>query len=409
MWTTLLPLLAAASSDPTVALGFDDVLNLSEDHPQLQAADAALRARAARDADISTLSNNPTVQVLPGWRLPGASDPGFEIQASVSQSIDLGGVGGAARRAARAERATLAVDRRAEALSVRIDAAQAWIELWAAQETLAATRRERDIARELATAIARAVALGAELRPNALEAQLFADNLDAAVIDVEGQVYERSLALAASLGRPGLPVPAAEGGLPPVELPNSETWSRWIGRAAELPAAEAARMREHAAAARVAEAKASASTRIVPTVTAQWERPHDALVFAGLGVQLPWFDVNARARSLAEADVAAARITAARADTAAERLLRLALHEVEHSREISAQLARQTIPTARAWVDAAQQAFEAGESDVFPVLRARRQLAAARIDAVRADARQAWSEVKAWLLLASLPREGATS
>lgn len=407
VWAPVLLLIGAA---PPLPLTFDEVLTRAEAHPTLEARDAALARRRAGDAEISSLSANPQLQVLPGWRLPGASDdPGFEIQAQLSQTFDLGGIGPARQRAARAERLALGADRRAKALGLRLDAARAWLGLWARRAEQARIEEERDLAAQLAARLARAAELGAALETDAAEATLFAQTLERAALDAEGRSYEQALSLAGALGLDGGQTPTPEGAPPDVALPAEDRWEVWVARAEDLPAAATARVVADARRAQRTEADAQASTRITPTLYAQLERPHDVLLFAGVGVQLPMFANNQRARARAAAAEASAERDVAQAAREARRALRLALHEVAHAREIEAQVRDRILPTAERWVGQANKRFEAGEADVFSVLRARRRLAEVRVTQIGAEEARRWAELKAWLLLASLPSPKASS
>ncbi|NJN64520.1 MAG: TolC family protein [Acidobacteria bacterium] len=56
-------------------------------------------------------------------------------------------------------------------------------------------------------------------------------------------------------------------------------------------------------------------------------------------------------------------------------------------REVEAQIREQIVPTAESWVARAGRRFDAGETDVFVVLRARQRLAEARVTLVEAEDR----------------------
>jgi len=398
-------LLAAIAQPPSLPLTFEAVLTAAGEHPELEARDAQLEARAARDAEISRLSANPQAYVLPGWRLPGSSDPGFEIQFGLSQSIDLGGIGGRRRASAAAERAEMRARRKVAALEARLAAAHAWLGLWARQAQAHAVETERDLAQELATRIRRATTLGAALETEAAEAEIFAQTLERAVIDAEGLTYEQALLLSEALGLPGARQPLAHGAPPEVQLPSPDEWPRWIARAQQGPVPAARTLLVHARRAQVAESEANASAVITPTIQGQWERPHDVLLYAGVSVQLPTFTKNERERAQAEAALARAEVDARRAGVDAERALRMVLHEVEHSRELEQQAKDEIVPRTVRWVEETVRRFEAGESEVFDVLRARRQLTAARAELLEAERARRWAEVKAWLLLSTLEGE----
>ena len=394
--------LLVASAQPTQAVTFEDILAGADKHPRLEARDAAIRARRRGDDAISSVSRNPTLQVLPGWRLPGAEDPGFEVQAQLSHPVSLGGRGAARRRAADAERAQLDVARRADVLAVRLEAARAWLSLWGLQHVLRMTQQERALAGRLVERARRSTEVGAGLATDVVEAELYELGLERAEIDAEGMLYEHAVELAAALGRDAAVLPEASGDPPQATLPPPGDWAAWIERAYDLPAVHAERLSARAADARAAEEAANGAGWITPTVTAQLERPGDVLVFAGLSLQLPLFAGNDRARALAKAEAVQAGAAAHQRSVSARRALRLAFHEVEHKREIEAQIRDKILPAVQRWVAQSQRRYEAGEAEVFSTLRARVRLVEARSRLVEAVEARRWAEVKAWLLLATL-------
>ncbi len=325
------------------------------------------------------------------------------MQASASQSFDLGGIGASRRQAARAERAEMSAIHRRDALLARIDAAESWIELWALQVQHRQIDEERLLAFQLAERVQRAVQLGTAVQPDATEAMLFAENLARATLDAQGLVYEQALMLARALGLDGSKLPTALGRPPTLELPKQTTWNSYIGRADTLPASQSAQLRAKAAQARLQEARVQDSIRLTPTVTAQWGRPQDFSVFVGLGVQLPIFAQNARARGQALALATQAQQGIVQAAVQGRLTLRLALHKVAQTRKIEDQVRQRILPGAQAWVAQTTRRFEAGETDVFSVLRARGRLIEARHVQLGAEKQRRWAEVKAWLFLACLP------
>lgn len=391
--------LALAGREPVT---FDEAVGLAAEHPGVRVKDAEIEARLALDRSISAVSNNPSVLVLPGWRLPGAESPGFEIQAQLTQTITLGGPGQRAQAAATAEQSELWSRRRLEALERRLGAARAWLASWRAQAVLRIVEEELAAARELVDRARRAVELGAALETELLEAESYRVLAERRRIDAEGIDYEEAVALASALGQDGAPLPLAEGPLPEPGLPAPSAWPQWVARADSLPSARVAAMSARTASARAAEADAHGSARLTPTLAAQLERAKDVILFAGLGVQLPLFDGNDRARSLAGAEARSSLVRAEKAAIEARLALRVALHEVEHTRELEALAEDQAVPTAERWAERSTTLFERGQSDVFPALRARGRLAEARAARVAATEDRVWSEVKAWLLFATL-------
>ncbi|MCB9646355.1 MAG: TolC family protein [Deltaproteobacteria bacterium] len=382
-------------------MSFDQALGLAEAHPTLAAQDAALQAREAREADLSAVTQNPTLQILPGWRLPNSDDPGFEIQMQLTQQLDLGGWAGRRRDAARAERQTLAAGRRAAALAQRMEAARAWFQLWRYEAELSALDEEAELARALATRLRTAVEAGAALAADGVEADIFFEEVATHRLDAEGLRFDAAMGLVAALGQDGAQLPATAGGPPQVQIPEEQAWPALAARAQDLPDAAHRALAARAAEARRAEVAASHSTKLTPTLYAQMERPQDVLLFAGVSVQLPLFDKGERDRGLAEAEAITARAEARDAAVTAGRTLRQALHEVEHTREVEQHVRAHVLPKVEQWVALTQRRFDAGETELMPVVAARRRLVAERIRLIELEEERRWSEVKAWLLLAT--------
>jgi cobalt-zinc-cadmium efflux system outer membrane protein len=402
-------LLLASQASPSAPMSFDEALGLAEAHPTLAARDAALAARAATEAELSNLTQNPALQILPGWRLPNSDDPGFELQVQLSQTVDLGGLAGHRRAAAAAEREADGAARRAAALSHRLEAARAWLELRRYEAELTALDEEAALADALASRLATAQAAGAALAEDAVEAELFAEEVATHRLDAEGLRFDAAMGLVAAVGQDGAVLPTAAGAPPGVEIPEEASWPRLAARAQQLPDAVHRDLAARAAQARRAEVAAGHSTRLTPTLYAQLERPQDVLLFAGVSVQLPLFERGARDRALAEASAISARAEARDAAMAAGRTVRQALHEVEHTREVERHVRQEVLPRVERWVDLTQRRFDAGETELMPVVAARRRLVAERIRLIELEEQRRWAEVKAWLLLATTltPVEGA--
>lgn len=403
----MLGALLALAPAATAPLTFEQVLGLSESHPLVREREAGLAARRAGDARISDFSSNPYLQVLPGWRLPGAQSPGPEVQLQLSQTFNLGQLAGRTREAALAERRVLGAQLRLQALERRLGAARAWIRLWAAQAILRSLGEEQVVAEAMGERAGRALELGVGLETERLEVEAYLLEVGRRQLDAEGGLYEEALALAAELGRDAEPLPTAEGAPPRVVLPEPSRWSTWMQRAAELPGSVAGRLAARAAEARVLVVAASAAAQLTPTLSAQYEQPGETLVYAGFGLQLPLLEAAERDRALAEAEAARARVAAEESRLEALRSLRLALHEVSHTRELETSSRARALPNALRWVESARARYESGETDIFPWLRSRARLTEVRLGLVQAEAQRCWAEVKAWLLIGMISGSAA--
>ncbi|NJK89584.1 MAG: TolC family protein [Myxococcales bacterium] len=402
MFTCTWWVLLASSTSTDASITFRGVLDRVREHPQLVAEAAALTARLPLDRAISDRSSNPQLTILPGARLPGADSPGFEIQGSISQAFQLGGVGDKARSAALAEVQEIHARTRSLALMLSLDAARAWLILQSRERELQQIEEQLREGRALFEKVGRALELGATLATDASEVEVVILELEEQVIDAEGVRWEQAMALAESLATNGSTLLRTAGPSPEVVLPPEREWEEWAHRAAALPAAEASELAVRATLARSTRERAEASWRLTPTITAQLERPEDVLVFAGVGVAPPWFERNLRARSLALAELRRAEGDAILSAHASERLMRSAFHEVEHRREIEAQLRNRILPALEKLVDRNRRRYESGEAEVYSFLRARQRLFEALRKSIRVTEERQWSEVQAWLLVETI-------
>ena len=157
----------ARSIPPEVggSITFDEALGLATRAPAVAGAEsAAVEQRRVGDS-VSSVVANPTLTVQPG----AAKDPldgqwKYMGEATLMQGWNLSGLPGDRQAAVRAEGEQLLAEARAAALSHRLGAAQAWMELWAAQQSLADSLQEAELAREFSDRMARAAAAAAYTR-----------------------------------------------------------------------------------------------------------------------------------------------------------------------------------------------------------------------------------------------------
>jgi outer membrane protein TolC len=395
---------------PAGAITFEDALRLAGERPSVTAPAHAAHARAALDASPAGRVGNPEalVGMGPGSTAPNFGGPGFELQATLTVPIALHDLGGDRRRSADAERASLAAEQRRRLFEQRREAARAWLTLAAARSLLTIVRAEVASARELADGLARAVAQGAAVSADALEAALAAEDVAARMLQAEGEVAEAAAALAAATGVAPLPPPTADGDAPAVTLPASDAWPAWIALAHRLPTAIAHAWTATAARLLAAEAEGAGASWLTVGAQAQRNSSDQWQLYALVGARWSAFDRNQRARSHA---LETARLAEGDAATAGERarvVMALAFHDVEHSREVERHHRDATLPAADRLVAARELALRRAAGTVFELLRARaaRLRAAAELAAAEGDRRRA--ELDAWLLVSSLERAGAS-
>jgi outer membrane protein TolC len=406
----LLTLSLVCASLPAGALTFEDALRLAGERPSVTAPTRAATARSPHDVSPGGRVGNPEslLGMGPGSTAPNFGGPGFELQATLTVPIALHDVGGDRRRSVDAERAALAAEQRRRLFEHRREAARAWLTLASAQSLLTVVRAEAASARELADGLARAVAQGAAVSADALEATLAAEDVAARALQAEGDVAEAAAALAAATGVAPLPPPTADGEAPAVTLPASDAWPAWIALAHSLPTAQAHTWTAPAARLLAAEADGAGGSSITVGAQAQRNSSEQWQLYALIGARWSAFDRNQRARAHA---LEAAHLAEGEAATAGERarvVMALAFHDVAHAREVEAHQRDATLPAADRLVAARELALRHAAGTVFELLRARaaRLRAVAELSAAEGDRRRA--ELDAWLLVSSLQRAGSS-
>ncbi|BDG10223.1 TolC family protein [Anaeromyxobacter paludicola] len=400
MGVLLTAVLAAAAASGEVVT-FDEALGVAAEAPAVQAARDAVRLREERDRAISGLPGNPTIFAEPGVRPESASNK-VEGTIGISQPFSLAGLGGARRDAAASERAALANEARAAALSRRLSAAEAWIGLWGAQQAWQSAQAEVRLADEFADRIARAAQAAALTRSDLAEAESYRAEARLAALAVEGEATDLGYQLARQLGRASLTPLQAAGALPDLGLPPRERWAALLPRAASLPEVQARALLAQAERARELEARASKGTQLALGLSAQRDNQGLTGAFLSAGLTLPLFD---RAeRESAPLAASARRLEGEHRDLAAQAQSELAraLHEVEHTGELLRAIETTLVPAAVESARLREAAMNAGEATVLEVLIARRGAAAAKARLARATAAHAWARVKVSLLLGEM-------
>jgi cobalt-zinc-cadmium efflux system outer membrane protein len=402
--------IALLGAGPGAAVTFDEALGLAARAPAVSGA-AAAAAEQRRVADeVSSLVANPTLTVQPGAArdpLDGRIRPVNE--ATLLQGWNLSGLPGRREAAVRAEGQFLSAEARAAALSHRLAAAQGWLELWAAQQSLADSLQEHEIAREFAARVSRAAEAAASTRVEAADAASYAAEAHVQAIQVEGEVTDRGFALAAAMGQRARDPLAAAGPLPSPALPVRTDWPSLLAAAERLPAVAARRITGDAERARELELRASKGWALGTGVKVTRDYLGTWGAQAVLDVAFPLFDRGEREAAGPAAAAARARGEHEEAAAAAATELARALHDVEHTQEILDANERELLPAAAENARLREASMRAGETTVLEVLLARRVWAAARARHTRARAAHAWASVKVWLLLADLDTGAAAA
>jgi cobalt-zinc-cadmium efflux system outer membrane protein len=200
------------------------------------------------------------------------------------------------------------------------------------------------------------------------------------------------VALARTVGRTAAQGTSTAGELPAEAATIDEEESSLDARAGQLPMVRTAEARGRTAAARLAEVETGRHGQLqlgaALTVDAGGRGG-----LASFSAPIPVIDPAARERAGLSADVALKEGEAAKARVEAAALLRLARHEVVHTRELVESLAHGLVPSLEARVAARETLLKGGEGGLPELLRARRErlAALARLDEARArHAAAAW-------------------
>lgn len=384
------------------AVTFDDALGLAREAPIVTGIERAATVSQEIGGRVSTMASNPLVVVSPGVRILPLGSAGPEGAIGVSQSWSLSGLGQARKDAVKAEHATLTAEARATALVQRMHAAKDWLDLWAAQKVAAVASQEADVARDLTKLAEKAANAQAATRADTADARAYLAEAKLAVIDSEGEVFERGTELARDIAAKTADPVSASGELPAPSLPDASTWPSALVKASMLPSVQAKAFAARAERARSEEEGAMRGAHVIVGVEVRREAPDGFLATGTVGLTLPVFDRGERERSVSEARAARFDGEKRAATLDARTEMALAFHEVEHTGEIVAAVKGELLPALVEAADAREQLFRAGDGTMVDVLTARRRVLAAKARLVRAQAANAWARVKVWMLLAEL-------
>lgn len=404
------PARGAQAMPPEVGapITFDEALGLAAQAPAVAGAEAAATDQRRIGDSVSSVIANPTLIVQPGagrdpldgqWRYLG--------ETTLTQGWNLSGLPGDRKAAVRAEGEQLLAEARAAALSHRLAAAQAWVELWAAQQSLADALQEYDLASEFSTKMARAAEAAAFTRAEAADAATYAADAHVQALAAEGEVVDRGYQLAVAMGQEAERALVAAGPLPAPPAPRRADWPAILQAAGKLPAVAAHRLASDASRARDVEARSSRGWGLGTGVKGTRDYLGTWGAQAVVEFSFPVFDRGEReaAPQAAASSRADGEFKEARAVAATE--LARSLHEVEHTGEVLDAIEKELVPAAEANAKARGASMRAGETTVLEVLVARRVWAAARQKRTRALASHAWAGVKVWMLLADMTPGGA--
>ncbi len=393
--------IALAATTLPKKVSFDEAIGLSVQAPDVRGAEQAVAAKHDMRGRMSTMTSNPQLYLQPGFRARPEGNQGIEVQGSVTQSWNLAGLSSARSTTARLEEAELSAQARVLALTQRLDAARAWIDLWSAERVLEVVTREAVLGGEFVRLVEKAVAASAITKADLAEARAYHAETRLSVIGAEGEVFERGLQLARVLAANADPL-SSTGDLPVAPVPAGTNRKETLQRAAGLPTVQNKALAAEVERARNAEEKASRGTSLSLGVYVQRDSPRGFVGYGAVGLTLPLFDRGERERSVTVARAAQLEGQTKREAVNAVADLALGFHEVDHTQEVVDTILGAIIPPLEEAVAARMRIFEAGESTMLEVITARRNLVNARGRLERARAQNAWARVKVWLWLSAM-------
>jgi outer membrane protein TolC len=409
MFLHALPLLLAlALEGQGRPVTYDEAIGLATEAPAVQGAASAAKEQGKLAGSVSSLVANPTLTLQPGTaKDPLTEEWKFQGEATLLQGWNLSGLPGDRSAALRAEGEQLKAEARGVALTHRLGAAQAWLDLWAAQQALADSLQEYELSREFSGKMARAAEAGAFTRAEAADAATYAAEAHVAAIAAEGEVVERGYQLAIAMGQEAERPLAAAGGLPLPPPPPRASWTALVEAAGRLPAVAARKLAGDAERARELEARSTKGWGLDTGVKGTRDYLGTWGVQAVVGFTFPLFDRGEREAAPVAAAAARSEGEAREARAVAATELARSLHEVEHTGELLEAIEKELLPAAETNAKARADSMRAGETTVLEVLVAHRVWAAARAKRTRAQATHAWARVKVSMLLADLTPGGA--
>ncbi|HPO17721.1 MAG TPA: TolC family protein [Rubrivivax sp.] len=386
-----LPLLASAG------LSFDEAARLARDQaPALQAQRSALDGAQALLPAAATLPDPRLIVGLDNLPVTGADRFSTSADFMTMQRIGvMQEVPNAAKREARAAGAQARIEREravlaAAELTVRRDAALAWLAVYFAEDRaaqLTSLERENRLLQDTLDArIASGKALPAERTMARIDALMVADRRDDALRDVERARASLRRWVGARAAEP------LEGGPPPLQV-SAERLRADLHRHAEIAPYDAMQAMARAEAREAdAEQRGDWGWEVVYSRRPQYG---DMMSFQ-LVFDLPWDRERRQQPQLTAKLREAARIEAERADTMRRhaeeidgQLAELKALDAQHTR-----LERQALALNAERVALALASYQAGRGDLGAVLVARREAVETRLRLIDLDAQRAALRVR---------------
>lgn len=357
-------------------------------NPTLVQAAAEIRAATGRQLQ-SGLYPNPTVGYQ-GEQIRGGVQGGGEQGFFVSQVIVLGGKLGLSRRVFEQEKKQAQVEAEEQRLRVMNSVRMFYYQALAAQEMLDLRRKLSDLAEDEVNTSHQLGNVGQADQPDVLQAEVEGEQAQLAVVASEQKQLRVWRALAATVGKPEMPLTHLAGNL--VELPedNSEQWFQSLLH--DSPAVKIAQLGVLRAEASLARAKREPIPDLQlrgglqqnrePEATSN--RPIGLQGFAEVGVQIPIFNRNRGNVQASRADVERARQEVQRVQLALRERAAALVQNYLTSRATEERYRKSIIPRAQRAYDLYLKSYR-GMAGAYPqVLISQRTLFEVQTDYVMA-------------------------
>ncbi len=348
---------------------------------------------AARDAARAWLVAPPILTVGAGPRVNGGSS--LDLQATALAQLPLRDVRGARGRVARSSVDLVRDDTRRARFDAALRAAVAWSYGIEAKEVMRLRREALDQSEAIA-AIAKKRAQAGVSMPSELAVTLGDVGVSrAAVLDAEGMLVEALAELRLATGESTTAAVDPAGDLYAQESQTLSIAAKWARQAdAKNAGLRVAQTRSHVAQQETALVSATLGPNLGVGASSTREGTGNSVVLGVLSIPIPLVDHAAfeRSRWQAQADAAAAQVRQVR--TELQTLLAVAMHDIQHFRELRETLKNDALPPLREALRLATAQFSAGTQEIGLVLVARQRLIAteellahAAGEVVRADLR----------------------
>ena len=376
-------------TEPAGALELRQALALALlQSPELSAFSYEMRAAEARIVAAAAIPN-PTLETEVedfGGRGVRHGFRDAQTTLGLSQLIELGGKRARRIRVANLQRDLAGWDYETKRLDVLSDTAQAFIDVLAAQRTLALAERQVGLAQRVAGAVGARVRAGTESPVEELRTSAVLATRRAELEDARKLLEQARVTLSANWGAGAPRFARAEGDFDKVgDIPalqalldaiaQNPDLARW-GSEIELRQARIDLERSR----RIPDLTVNAGVRY-------YSATKDNAFVASVGLPLPIFGLNPGAVEEARYNLAIARENRRGAEVRVHSGLNKAYEGLAAGAREVAVLATEGVPKARAAFDAVQQGYAAGKFGLLEVLAAQRDLIEAQTRYINALAK----------------------